>query len=98
MACWLGASNYSKEKLGVGKINFDYLTQEELDMVCYKDMTFCPHHESCEDGEDCERALTDQVKKDAEKWWGRPGAPIAQADFREASCYKGKFFYNPENE
>lgn len=76
----------------------DVLTQEELDMMCYRDMTFCEHYETCEDGKTCERSLTDKVKKDADKWWGQPGAPIATADFREGDCYKGKFFHNPENE
>jgi len=88
---------------------FDYLTAEEMDMISYKDMTFCEHYEMCEDGDECERALTPKVKEDAAKWWGREAsnasdaisgldAPIAIADFRESDCYKGKFFYNPENE
>ena len=65
-------------------------------MMSYKDMTFCEHHEMCEDGETCERALTEKVKKAADKWWGNPGAPITIADFSQSSCFKGKFFYNPE--
>jgi hypothetical protein len=28
----------------------------------------------------CRRALTDQVERDAEKWWGGPDAPIAKSD------------------
>ncbi len=76
----------------------DYLTAEEMDMMTYRDMTFCEHHENCEDGETCYKALTDKVKEEADIWWGRPGAPIAVADFSRSGCFKGKFFYNPENE
>lgn len=37
-------------------------------MICYKDMTFCTFYEDCEYGDKCLRALTDEVKADAERW------------------------------
>jgi len=44
-------------------------------MICYKDMTFCGFHSICKDGYNCNIALTEQVKKDAEEWM--KNAPIA---------------------
>lgn len=35
-------------------------------MICYRDMTFCGFWEDCRNGEDCERALTEIVRKGAE--------------------------------
>jgi hypothetical protein len=74
-----------------------HYSKRRLSMISYKDMTFCELHKMCEDGETCHRALTDEVKKDADKWWGGVSAPLAIADFKDV-CFKGKFFYNPENE
>ena len=45
-------------------------------MICYRDMTFCTSWRGCKQGETCSRALTDDVEACAEKWWGKPGAPI----------------------
>lgn len=45
-------------------------------MLCYKDMTFCKFHKECAKGKECDRALTDEVIKDAEQWWGKKGAPV----------------------
>jgi len=54
-------------------------------MMCYKDMTFCPYHEDCSTGEDCDRALTPKVIESAEKWM--KNAPICQyAD--KPKCFK----------
>jgi len=47
-------------------------------MISYKDMTFCNYYPLCKNGNSCERALTPQIKKDAEKWWGNEDAPICQ--------------------
>jgi hypothetical protein len=44
-------------------------------MICYRDKTFCPYHLICKNGHNCENALTEQVKKDAEAWM--QNAPIA---------------------
>ena len=48
-------------------------------MLGYKDKTFCPFYESCEHGEGCSRALTDEVRKAAAEfglgvyeWAGKP--------------------------
>lgn len=37
-------------------------------MTCYKDMFFCTVWGVCKNGYNCERALTPQVKSDAESW------------------------------
>jgi hypothetical protein len=41
-------------------------------MICFRDRTYTTNPD-CR----CDRRLTDEVKKAAEKWWGGPGAPIA---------------------
>lgn len=52
-------------------------------MLCYKDKTFCPYCEDCKEGLGCHRALTHEVKKQAEY----TGLPISQ--FAEKpDCYK----------
>lgn len=43
-------------------------------MICFKDRTFCKTP-----GCTKEHAYTEKVIKDAERWWGGPGAPIAVA-------------------
>jgi hypothetical protein len=40
------------------------------------DMTFCKYYKECKKGNECSRALTDKVKKDAEKWWKGNDPPI----------------------
>jgi hypothetical protein len=45
-------------------------------MISYMDRTFCPYWGNCEAGKGCPRALTEEVKKDAVKWWGSDDAPI----------------------
>jgi len=40
-------------------------------MICYRDMTFCQNKDCAKFGKDCFRSLTDQVLKDAKKWWGK---------------------------
>jgi hypothetical protein len=41
-------------------------------------MMFCSFYETCKKGDDCERALTDEVKYNALVWWGRKDVPISQ--------------------
>jgi hypothetical protein len=41
-------------------------------MLCFKDQSFCEHAIP-----GCPRALTDQVRADARRWWGGDGAPIS---------------------
>lgn len=45
-------------------------------MLCYRDTTFCVS-ENCK----CGRKLTPEIIAAAERWWGKPGAPIAKANF-----------------
>jgi len=46
-------------------------------MLCYADKTFCPFHEECTKGKECRLALTEEVKANADKWWGAKDATIA---------------------
>lgn len=46
-------------------------------MIGYKDMTFCPF-DDCKNFGPCDRSLTEQVRRDAENWWGSKSAPIYQ--------------------
>lgn len=55
-------------------------------MICYKDMTFCVS-KSCKKWEGCFRALTKEVEKNAEIWWGNKDYPIAVFT-EEPECYK----------
>lgn len=47
-------------------------------MICYKDMTFCKS--DCINT-NCFRNWTEEKNKDAKKWWGSDGAPVAFSDF-----------------
>lgn len=47
-------------------------------MIGFRDMTFC--NSPCAN-DTCRRKLTDEVFEAARKWWGKPEAPIAMADF-----------------
>ena len=54
-------------------------------MLCYRDMTFCTYYKECTIGENCHRALTEEVKQKAEAWSKNIG--IAQfAD--KPDCFK----------
>ena len=55
--------------------------------ICYRDRTFCEYTE-CKNYASCDRALTPQVQKDAEKWWGGKDAPICTYA-EEPVCFKG---------
>jgi len=46
-------------------------------MMCYRDKTWCPFSE-CNKFNKCDRALTEEVLKDAKTWWGSDGVPICQ--------------------
>ena len=43
-------------------------------MIGYKDRTWCQYY-ACANKK-CNRILTEQVLKDAQKWWGEPNPPI----------------------
>jgi len=36
-------------------------------MMCYRDKAFCPFYKDCKGGKDCHRALTQEVRDEAEK-------------------------------
>lgn len=56
-------------------------------MICYRDTTFCPFHETCRGASECGRALTPEVKESAAKWWGSSDAPIATF-VEKPECYE----------
>ena len=58
-------------------------------MIGYRDMTFCTYYETCKEGGSCNRALTQQVQDDADKWWGKEGAPICMY-IDMPSCHSDK--------
>lgn len=47
-------------------------------MTSYRDMTFCSAKCATPD---CPRQFTDEEQAKAERWWGKPGAPVAFANF-----------------
>ena len=54
-------------------------------MICYGDMTFCTFWKECKDGKECNRALTEKVEQDAEKWM--KNAPICTF-VEKPECFK----------
>ena len=50
-------------------------------MICFRDMAFTTDPKCI-----CHRKLTDEVRSAAEKWWGKPGAPIQVKD--KCDCYE----------
>jgi len=59
-------------------------------MICYRDMTFCPFNGCKRFGVDCHRSLTEDVRREANEWWGVDGeAPIAQF-VDKPDCYEEK--------
>lgn len=50
-------------------------------------MTFCEYYKDCIDGSKCARALTDEVKEGATKWWGNKDVPIC-VYVTPPDCYK----------
>lgn len=58
-------------------------------MIHYKDMTFCPFHEDCKKAKECQRPLTEEVKDDADIWWGgnKGEAPICMFS-EKPSCHE----------
>lgn len=51
-------------------------------MISYRDMAFCSRAD-CANFSTCERALTDEVRQDAIRWWGSEDAPIGIGWFTE---------------
>ena len=46
-------------------------------MMCFKDRTWCSA--KCATA-DCYRNFTPEMSRQAETWWGKPGAPVCFAD------------------
>lgn len=55
--------------------------------MCYKDMTFCTFFEKCKDRDKCGRALTPEIQKAAEEWWGSKDAPFCTF-VEKPECFK----------
>jgi ribosome-associated protein YbcJ (S4-like RNA binding protein) len=58
----LAAIDYFMEIFGYYRVGRD-----DKEMMCYRDMTFCPYWKSCKDGKNCPRALTAEVEESANK-------------------------------
>ena len=43
----------------------------------YKDKTWCTFNTCARHGRNCDRALTDDVKREAKRWWGGDDFPIS---------------------
>jgi hypothetical protein len=53
----------------------------------YKDKTFCSA-KNCTEFGTCSRSLTDEVRADAQRWWGTAEAPICTFSEPEGlECY-----------
>ena len=57
-------------------------------MICFKGRTFCTDKE-CTKFDRCEKALTKDMSKQADKWWGKDGAPVAVYTVR-LECFEAK--------
>ena len=56
--------------------------------MTYKDTTFCDARE-CKHFGPCHRSLTDEVLKQAKKWFGGPNPPICQfSEPTKLQCYE----------
>lgn len=49
-------------------------------MMCFRDTSFCSS-DCTQPRSTCDRRFDDSVQKEADAWWGKPGAPIAFMDF-----------------
>ena len=56
-------------------------------MISFRDMAFCESSSECANNE-CLRHWNDDLQKQAVKWWGKEGAPVAFGQFKDV-C--GKF-------
>lgn len=54
-------------------------------MICYRDMSFCSDAEKCNNHITCPRFFSPIEKRNANRWWGSEGAPVAFMPFKE-SC------------
>ena len=61
-------------------------------MLCYKDMTFCTNWRRCANGDQCHRALTEEVKRGAVA----SGLDIATQRFND--CFMDKCLDLPRHD
>jgi hypothetical protein len=47
-------------------------------MICFKDRTFCS---SKNHKPECDRRWTPELQAEADRWWGKPGAPVSFTNF-----------------
>ena len=61
------------------------------EMLCYRDRTYCEASD-CAKWDDCDRALTDEVRAAAGRWWERwnPGknSPLIYVFLEKPDCYE----------
>jgi len=65
-------------------------------MLCFLNKTFCTFWRACIDGEDCARALTDELKEEACEWWGDNNPPISSYK-TPPKCYEKKVILRDYN-
>jgi len=59
-------------------------------MLSFQDRTFCTASECSKFGVSCERSLTNEIKAQAEKWWGGQNPPISYFENpKQLKCYDG---------
>ena len=56
----------------------------------YGDQTWCGFWKQCKHGKECGRAITKQVEKKAEAWWGDKHYPIAMYADKPTKCFMEK--------
>ena len=56
-------------------------------MLCFRDQAYCAESSECANT-DCRRKWTDELQRQATRWWGGEDAPVAFMSMRE-TC--GKF-------
>lgn len=54
-------------------------------MISYRDRSYCSM-KNCPNKE-CSRNITEEVDKQATKWWGSPNYPICVVDFTDCENY-----------
>lgn len=47
-------------------------------MLTYQNKKFCPYHEQCQQGNECDMALTKEVKQAAYDWWAAEAGRVNQ--------------------
>ena len=58
------------------------------DIMCYRDMSFCSASHEC-GNTFCRRRFTDETQKAVDEWWGKPGGPVAYAEYKDGPACVG---------